>query len=94
MKMPSRIIDISAALDNETVLDPPFMRPKIDYKTGKENAWTLLDAFPGLKPEDLPDGESWAIEFVTLATHNGTHMDAPFRYPQRETGAKRSLLTY
>ena len=46
MKLPSRMIDISVALDNETVLDPPFMRPKIDYKTGKENAWMLLEGFP------------------------------------------------
>lgn len=59
MKLPSRIVDISVALDNDTVLDPPFMRPKIDYKTGKENAWMLLEGFPGLKAEDLPDGEGW-----------------------------------
>ena len=64
MKLPSRIVDISATLDNETVLDPPFMRPKIDYKTGKENAWMLLEGFPGLKAEDLPDGEGWAFELV------------------------------
>ena len=83
MKLPSRMIDISVTLDNETVLDPPFMRPKIEYKTGKENAWTLLDAFPGLRTEDLPDGEAWAVENVQLATHNGTHMDAPYHYQSK-----------
>jgi hypothetical protein len=28
-------LDISVSLDNDTILDPPFMRPKIDYKTGR-----------------------------------------------------------
>jgi kynurenine formamidase len=91
MKLPSRMLDISVALDNETVLDPPFMRPKIDYKTGKENAWTLLDAFPGLKSEDLPDGEAWAVEFVHLATHNGTHMDAPYHYQSKSIDGERMI---
>jgi len=91
MKLPSRFVDISVALDNESVLDPPFMRPKIDYKTGKENAWTLLDAFPGLKAEDLPDGEAWAVEFVTLATHNGTHMDAPYHYQSKDIHGNRMI---
>jgi kynurenine formamidase len=91
MKLPSRMIDISVTLDNETVLDPPFMRPKIDYKTGKENAWTLLEAFPGLKAEDLPDGEAWAVEFVTLATHNGTHMDAPYHYQSKSIRGERMI---
>jgi hypothetical protein len=31
VNLPSRIVDISSALDNETVLDHPFMRPKIEY---------------------------------------------------------------
>jgi hypothetical protein len=43
MKLPSRMLDLSVPLDNETVLDPPIMRPKIDYKTNKENAWMLLE---------------------------------------------------
>ena len=37
MKLPSRMVDISVTLDNDTVLDPPFMRPKIEYHTGKQN---------------------------------------------------------
>jgi kynurenine formamidase len=36
--------------------------------------------FPGLKKEDLPDGEGWAVEFVKLCTHNGTHLDAPYHF--------------
>ncbi len=36
--------------------------------------------FPGLKSEDMPDGEGWAVESITLSTHNGTHMDAPWHF--------------
>ena len=36
--------------------------------------------FPGLKREDLPDEEGWAVESVKLSTHNGTHMDAPWHF--------------
>ncbi len=77
MKLPSRIVDISQPLDNDTVVDPHFMRPSIRYVTGKENAKMLCELFPGLKEEDLPGGEGWAIEHISLTTHNGTHMDAP-----------------
>ncbi len=91
MKMPSRVIDISVALDNETVLDPPFMRPKIEYITNKGTAWILVEAFPGLKAEDLPDGEAWSIENVQLATHNGTHMDAPYHFQSKDIHGNRMI---
>jgi hypothetical protein len=32
----------------------------------------MLGFFEGLKAEDLPDGQGWAIETVQLSTHNGT----------------------
>ena len=40
----------------------------------------LCELFPGLKESDLPRGEGWAIEHISLTTHNGTHMDAPYHY--------------
>lgn len=83
MKMPSKIVDISVALDNETILDPANMIPKIEYRSNTENAWMLLEAFPGLKQEDLPNGEGWAFEVATLSTHNGTHMDAPIHFQSK-----------
>ena len=71
MKLPSRIVDLSSPLENETVFDPPFMRPKIEYRSNAENAPMLLEIFPGLRREDLPDGEGWAFELVQIATHKG-----------------------
>lgn len=34
----------------------------------------------GCTPEDLPDRQGWGNETVTLSTHAGTHMDAPWHY--------------
>src|SRR3546814_12933912 len=46
-----------------------------------ENTWEQIAMFfPGLTREDLPDGEGWAVEMLSLSTHNGTHMDAPWHY--------------
>jgi len=91
MKLPSRMIDISVALDNDTVLDPPFMRPKIEYQTGKQTAPLVASLFPGLKVEDLPDSEGWAFELVQLATHNGTHMDSPYHFQSKDIHGNRMI---
>ena len=54
MKLPTRMLDLSVPLDNDTVLDYSFMRPKIKYISNKDNAPLLCDLFPGLRPEQLP----------------------------------------
>ena len=28
----------------------------------------------------VPDGEGWAVAFIQLSTHNGTHLDAPYHF--------------
>jgi kynurenine formamidase len=91
MKLPSRIVDISSPLDNETIYDHPFMRPKIEYLSNAQNAPMLLQSFPGLRQEDLPDGEGWAFELIQLSTHNGTHMDAPIHYHSTTVGGERMM---
>jgi kynurenine formamidase len=75
-----RFIDLSIYLENEVVSDPPAMQPKIEYIRHDQGAEQMAMFFDGLQPEDLPDGEGWAIEFVQLCTHNGTHLDAPYHY--------------
>lgn len=78
--MRPRFIDLSIPIDNDIVTDPPPLRPKIAYQTHGETAGAIAAFFPGLAPSDLPDGEGWAVEDVTLTTHSGTHMDAPWHY--------------
>jgi kynurenine formamidase len=88
MKLPSRMLDLASPLENETVYDPPFMRPKIQYFTNADTAAQMCELFPGLQREDLPDGEGWAIEFVQVFTHNGTHMDAPVHFLSKSADGK------
>ena len=89
MQIPTKIIDLSMALDNDTVVDPEIMRPKIQYVSQAENAEAMASFFPGMNAVDLPDGEGWAWEIVTLTTHNGTHIDAPWHYHSHDKYGNR-----
>ena len=94
--MTRRLVDLSIFLENDVVSDPPAMKPQIDYFT-HENTYSQIEPFfPGLRKEDLPDGEGWAVERVTLSTHNGTHLDAPYHFHSTmdaKAGGKKPATT-
>jgi kynurenine formamidase len=50
----------------------------------------MAEFFPGLDPQkDLPGGVGWSLEILTLSTHSGTHLDAPWHYhPTMDRGKK------
>ena len=89
--MPRKIIDISIPIANDIPADPPIQKLSITYVDHKQSMPGLLGFFPGLKPEDLPDGEAWAVENITLSTHNGTHLDAPWHYHSTQDHGKPSM---
>jgi kynurenine formamidase len=89
--MPRRLIDISIPLENDVASDPPGYEPRIEYFTHKNTAADVVKFFPGLKEQDLPDGEGWAIEWIRLCTHNGTHLDAPFHFHSTMNRGQRAI---
>ena len=78
--MSRRFVDLSIYLENDVLSDPPAYAPKIEYFTHQNTFEQIEPFFPGLRKEDLPDAEGWAVERVQLITHNGTHLDAPYHF--------------
>ncbi len=75
-----KFIDLGVVLEHNLPGDPDNMIPKITYAMHDAGAETMKSFYPGLKAEDLPDGEGWAMEFVNLTSHSGTHMDSPIHF--------------
>ena len=94
--MVRRFVDMSIFLENDVISDPPAMQPHIDYITHDTGAQQMATFFDGLTADQLPDGEGWAIEFVKLCTHNGTHLDAPYHFHptmNERLGGKERAIT-
>src|ERR1019366_1347700 len=87
LTMPRRIVDLSIAIEMGIPSDPPGMEPHIAYTLHKDSVPQMAASFPGLTAADMPDGEGWAVERVTLSTHNGTHMDAPWHFHSTQDAA-------
>ena len=88
--MARKLIDISVPLQNDVPADPPGLHPAIQYHDHQQSLPRMLGFFEGLKAEDLPDGQGWAMETVQLSTHNGTHLDAPYHYHPTMNRGERS----
>lgn len=73
-------VDLSIPIENNAYSDPEFMLPKITYYNHHDTVPRMMQFFPGLTKQDLPEGEAWSIEHVELSTHSGTHLDAPYHF--------------
>lgn len=90
--MARRFVDLSIYLENDVITDPPFMRPKITYQKHQETVAEANTFFPGVGADEFPGGEGFAAaEFVTLSTHNGTHLDAPWHFHPTMDGGKPAM---
>ncbi len=75
-----RFVDLSISIEPNLPSDPPMMIPKIEYVDHVRGSEQMKDFFPGVTRKHLPGGLGWALEFLTLTTHSGTHLDAPYHY--------------
>ena len=88
--MTRSLVDLSIYLENDVASDPPGLEPRIDYFTHANPYAQIAPFFPGLRQQDLSDGEGWAVERVQLSTHNGTHLDAPYHFHSTQDAALAS----
>lgn len=87
-----KIIDLSIAIEPSLPSDPPAMIPQVVYVDHEAGAEQMQEFFPGVRKEQLPNGLGWSLEMITLTTHSGTHLDAPYHYhPTMDQG--RPALT-
>jgi hypothetical protein len=82
---------LSITIESGLPSDPPPLIPKIEYMDHVHGGETMPAAFPGAKREDLPNGLGWAVETLTISTHSGTHLDAPYHYHPTMDRGKPSL---
>lgn len=76
-----KYIDLSIPIENGLPSDPPYMMPCVTYTGHGEGAQEMACIFKGMTPDKhLPGGKGWAVESITLSTHSGTHLDAPYHY--------------
>jgi len=86
-----RIVDLSITIETDLPSDPPGMIPKIEYLDHQVGAKVMELFFPGLQASQLPGGLGWAVESVTLGTHSGTHLDAPYHYHPTQDHGRQAL---
>ena len=89
--MPRRFVDLSVPLEADIPSDPEIMLPQIEYFDHKQTAEQMAGFFPGMTPDQLPGGEGCALEKLTIYTHNGTHLDAPYHHHSTMNGGERAI---
>jgi kynurenine formamidase len=71
-----KIVDLSVTL-GEDLKD--ILPVSIRYEGHKEGCETVAKMV-GVQPSDFEDGMALAAEFMSVTTHSGTHVDAPWHY--------------
>jgi kynurenine formamidase len=83
-----RLIDLTRTLDStdydrlpeQTKASSSVLVPKVDYYGPKDRGADVMCQIFGCERHDLPDGEGWGEERVSINSHIGTHVDAPLHY--------------
>ncbi len=83
-----RIVDLSVPIEE----CPSELTPsEIIRENHTAGALTMQSIFKCTE-DDLPQGLGWAVERLTITTHTGTHLDAPYHFfPTSEGKPARSI---
>ncbi|SFS98773.1 cyclase family protein [Marininema halotolerans] len=86
------LIDLSDRLNNES---SPYEWNSHDIKYfNHDQANTQAKSLFGDHYDVFPDGDGWATEEVTLSTHSGTHIDAPYHYGPLSAGQPAKTIDH
>ena len=83
-----RIIDLSVPTEDSP--SEPFP-VKVIHQTHEQTVEPMKNFF-ACSPEDLPGGLAWANDSVTLISHAGTHVDAPWHYFPNSEGKRARTI--
>jgi len=82
-----KIIDLGVPIEP----GPPGGTPQVRHLPHEEGVTGMMSSF-GCQKEDLPQGLGWAVDYVTMSTHDGTHVDAPWHYTPISEGKKARTI--
>lgn len=82
MSRSERVVDLSLEIKE----GKGVMGAEIKRTNHTDSVPEMLASFPGISQEDLPGGMGWAHETLTLNTHSGTHLDAPYHFGPTSEG--------
>ena len=85
--MTTRIIDLSVPMEPT----PGAQAVELVHHIHEEGSTGMKNVF-GCTDEDLPQGLGWATDTLTLGTHAGTHVDAPWHYAPTSEGKKSRTI--
>lgn len=84
----TRFVDLSVPIEESA--SEPF-KPRVDHQDHAAGA-LVMSAIFGAPAEELPGGLGWANDNITLITHAGTHLDAPWHYAPTAGGARAMTI--
>ena len=83
-----KFFDLNVPLEDSPSEPMPV---KVVHQSHKESA-AMMASFFDASVDDLPNGLGWANDTVTLITHAGTHVDAPWHYYPTCGGQKAKTI--
>ena len=84
----TKLYDLSVPTEDSPSEPVPL---KVEHK-GHEASLPIIESKLGGKKDDLADGLGWADDAVSLGSHSGTHVDAPWHYsPLSENKKARTI---
>ncbi len=84
----TRFVDLSVPIEESE--SEPF-KPHVEHQDHAAGA-RVMSAIFGVPPEKLPGGLGWANDNITLITHAGTHLDAPWHYAPTAGGERAMTI--